>query len=316
MPGTEKIASIDIGSNTVLLLIAETDMSNYKIKTIANFYEMPRISKDLKKTGVISRERKEKLFEVLKKYKRKIAEHNCDKILVSATNAFRIAKNANEIVSEIKNKFGFDVNILSGDEEAKFSFLGATFEFEFDQNALVIDIGGGSTEVIYGSNENILFKRSFGFGVVSLTEKFITGYPVSENEIRKISEYVKENFENLTSVIPFSLFSIAVAGTPTTLSCIKQNLKTYDENKVEKSILTADDLRMLLSKLKVLTPAEVKTNFGSVVAGREDVLLTGTLILASLTDVLKIEKFHVSGKGIRYGAIVDYLQRQTTTQNS
>ena len=316
MPTTEKIASIDIGSNTVLLLIAEIDVTNYRIKTLANFYEMPRISKDLKKTGIISSQRKEKLFEVLENYKKKISEYKCDKVLVSATNAFRIAENASEIIMEIKNKFGFNVKILSGDEEANYSFLGATFDFQLERNTLVIDIGGGSTEIIYGSKSDILFKKSFGFGVVSLTENFISNYPVNNSEISKIKTYTTHNFDELLNVIPKSPFSIAVAGTPTTLSCIKQNLKIYSEEKIEKSVLATKDLENLISKLKILTPTQIRNNFGTVVAGREDVLLTGTLILFSLAEVLNIEQFYVSGKGIRYGAIVDYMNKQTNTQNS
>ncbi len=313
MPTTEKIASIDIGSNTVLLLIAEIDITNHRIKTLANFYEMPRISKDLKKTGIISSQRKEKLFKVLENYKKKISEYKCDTILVSATNAFRIAENANEIVMEIKNKFGFNVKILSGDEEAKYSFLGATFDFQLERNTLVIDIGGGSTEIIYGSKSDILFKKSFGFGVVSLTENFISNYPVNNSEIAKIKTYTTHNFDELSDIIPRAPFSIAVAGTPTTLSCIKQNLKIYSEEKIEKSVLSTKDLENLISKLKTMTPTEIKNSFGAVVAGREDVLLTGTLILFSLAKVLSIEQFYVSGKGIRYGAIIDYMYKQTNT---
>ncbi len=316
MPDVEKIASIDIGSNTVLLLIAEVNLSTRRIKTLANFYEMPRISKNLKKTGFITTGRKEKLFEVLEKYKQIIDANRCDKILVSATNAFRIAKNAEEISDEIDKIFGFQVKILSGEEEAKLSFLGATYDLNFDNEALVVDIGGGSTEIIFGSKTNIRFNHSFGFGVVSLTETFITNYPVNESEISELKTFVKSNFNEYKKYIPESPLAVAVAGTPTTLSCINQNLQTYDEEKIENSVLSMNNLRIIISKLESMTPGEIKNVYGQVVSGREDVLLSGALILTVLADVLKIGKYYVSGKGIRYGAVVDYLHNFTNSQNS
>ncbi len=311
----KRFASIDIGSNTVLLLIADVNTLTNEIRTIANFYEAPRISAGIKETGYINSESREKLFSVLGKYSKLIEEYNCNYTILTATNAFRIAQNAKDIIAEVKNKFGFEIDIIPGKEEARYSFLGATYDLTSPAEKLVIDIGGGSTEVIFGSNENISYVQSFNFGVVSITERFIDDYPVKDSSIREIMSYITDKFAELKEKILSSPYSIAVAGAPTTLSCIKQSLKFYDEQKVEKSILTIDELLKISDELKKLLPDEIRKKYGSVVEGREDVLLTGTLILLSFAKLMDVNRFIVSGKGIRYGAIINYLM-QIENQNN
>ena len=132
------IASIDIGSNTVLLLIAEYNETTNEIKTILNRYRMPRISKGLKTTGFISNEKISELFKVLEEYDDEIKGNNCKAVILKATNAMRIAKNSAEIKKAIKDKFNFDVDVVAGEEEARLSFIGASSAVDNKENKLVI----------------------------------------------------------------------------------------------------------------------------------------------------------------------------------
>lgn len=299
------IASIDIGSNTVLLLIAA--INNKELTTILNRYESPRLGKGLQIGGNIQNDRIDHLLLILEKYKELIDEYNCTEIIVTATNAMRIASNSEEICEDIKNKFDLNVNIIPGDEEARLSFLGASTSLPNIEDKVVIDIGGGSTEIIWGNQSDIFYKHSYQTGVVSLTEKFLSNFPYTEDSINNAKKYLTDIFEPIKKNIPKNFSTIAVAGTPTTLSCIKQGLKTYDENKVESSILTGEDISILFEKLSKMSGEEIKHKFGQVVEGREDVLFSGLLILQHIMQIKLIDRINVSSKGIRYGNIVHYI---------
>ena len=299
------VASIDIGSNTVLLLIAS--INEKTLLPIINIYESPRLGKGLLIGGVILEDRISELMQILKKYKRIIKEYNCTKTILTATNAMRIASNSDDIIQRVKNELGFEIAIIPGEEEAVLSFMGASSSFTELKEKIVIDIGGGSTEIIYGNQSGVIYKHSFQTGVVSLTENFIGAFPYSNNSLIKTENHLSNLFKELNLNIPKGKTTIAVAGTPTTLSCIKQNLKFYDEDKVEDSFLTSADLNELHHKLGLLSGSEIKTNFGAVVNGREDVIFAGTLILDFLRRMLKVDGIYVSSRGLRYGNIIRYI---------
>jgi len=298
------IASIDIGSNTVLLLVAEVDLTKFNLKTILNKYESPRISHNLKPGGIISNEKVVELFDILSNYSGIVKTYKPNKVLVCATNAFRIATNSKLISNKIKKRFGWNVEVISGIKEAKLSFLGSTLPFGNDhEEKIVIDIGGGSTEIIYGNSINIKYQKSFQIGVVSLTEKLKT----ENKDLLHQKDFVQNIFREINVAIPSAIKTIAVAGTPTTLSCINQNISVYDENKVDNSILTLNDITSIYSKLQFMTPDDISKKYGQIVEGRSDVLTAGTFILLILMQLLNIESIVVSSKGLRYGMIIEYM---------
>lgn len=299
------IASIDIGSNTVLLLIASIE--NKTLIPILNKYETPRLGKGLNIGGKIENERVTHLLEILYEYKVLTEKYNCRKIIVTATNAFRIASNSTKIVSSIKNELSLEVDIILGDREAELSFYGASSSFPNFDKKIVIDIGGGSTEIIYGNNSEIFYKKSFQIGVVNLTEMFLNNFPYKDKSIENAKKHLQQIFSAIELIIPKGIATIAVAGTPTTLSCIKQKLKTYEENKVEGSSITKNDLDNIFRTMFPLSPREIQENFGSVVNGREDVLFAGILILQHIVNIIKVDIINVSSRGIRYGNIIDYI---------
>lgn len=299
------VASIDIGSNTVLLLIASIE--NNTLFPILNRYESPRLGKGLKIGGIILNERIDHLLKILSEYKDLINLYKCEHTIITATNAMRIASNSGEIIDKVKYELGMNIKIVDGDEEARLSFIGASSTINNDDNRVVIDIGGGSTEVIYGNNEKIIFKKSFQTGVVSLTEKYLEQFPYPVESLNNAKEHLNNIFREIKSIIPPNLPTIAVAGTPTTLSCIKQGLKLYDEKKVEGSILNINDINKLHDTLKYLSGNEILNKFGEVVSGREDVLFSGLLILETISTLILLDIIIVSSRGIRYGNIYNYI---------
>lgn len=300
------IASIDIGTNTVLLLIAKID--NEKIIPIQNEYRMPRLGKGLTPGGNIREDRIEELYKILEEYNRYINKYNCQAVIACATSAMRIASNSSEIIQKVYGQTGIKINVISGEEEARLSFLGAISAGQPNLPKMVIDVGGGSTEIIYGDNDEVFFSKSYRIGTVSLTEKFLKSNPPLTEELEEMNNYISLTFDELANIIKQPAEVIAVAGTPTSISCINQNLKEYNEEKVENSIVTSEEIGKLIKVMEGITSEEILNRFGNVVKGRNDVILSGACILQNLLRTCSFSEMTVSGKGIRYGAVADYIR--------
>ena len=301
------IASIDIGTNTVLLLIARVDETSLEINPLLNEYRMPRIGRGLKQNKNIAVDRIEKLFSVLSEYQIIISKYNVDDVLVTATNPFRIAANSAEIVDRIKKQLSLNVNIISGKIEAEFAFLGAVPVPIKNKSNLVIDIGGGSTELILGVENNIKYEKSFQIGSVSATENYLKHSPPLDKELNELKFKLQTIFGEIKNKLsPDITFSIA--GTPTTLLCMVNELKIFNDSMVQGGILKYEDITKMIQELKKLTPKEIRNRYGMIMQGREDIILSGSLILLNIMKLLNLSEVVVSSRGIRYGAIVSFLK--------
>ncbi|GAB6282022.1 MAG: Ppx/GppA phosphatase family protein [Ignavibacterium sp.] len=299
------IASIDIGSNTILLCIANLDQKGNNLNFIREEHRIARLGENLNLTKNISKERSAILISILTEYSEIIKTYNCEVIIAIGTNAFRIAKNADKVIQEVYDKLGIKIKKISGDEEAYLSFLGATYNRNQNLKSLVIDIGGGSTEIIIGKNNLIQFKKSFQLGVVTLTEKYIKQYPVEQKIIKILSEKIDNIFSDFSFDYKIDI-ALAIAGTPTTLACIKNNLTKYEEEKIEGEQLTKEELQNFIQKLSSKSIEQIKNDYGEVVKGREDLLLTGTIILLNIVNKFDLDKVIVSAKSLRHGVIIQY----------
>jgi exopolyphosphatase/guanosine-5'-triphosphate,3'-diphosphate pyrophosphatase len=304
------VASIDIGTNTVLLLIAEVESAQNLFTPLLNEYRMPRIGKGLSFGESISDEKIDELLSVITEYDKIIKDYNCKEVIISATNAFRIASNANAIINLIKEILGYNVNVITGEEEAEYGFLGATSGMSNFSSALVIDIGGGSTEIIYGERKKMKFRKSFQIGSVSGTENYLINSPPTLEEANNLRNEIHQIFTELENKFVPDV-SIAIAGTPTTLACMKQDLKEYDDLHVEGSYLSANDMHSLINDLIKLNSYKIRERYGKVMQGREDIILAGAIILSELMKLMNLDEVRVSSRGIRYGAVAKYIKRIT-----
>ena len=269
---------------------------------------MPRIGRGLKQNENISEDRIDKLFTVLSEYKSIISKYNVDDVLVTATNALRIAANSAEIVERIKKQFSWNINIISGKSEADFAFLGAVPVSTKNKSVLVIDIGGGSTELILGKENNIEYRKSFHIGSVTATENCLKNSPPLDNELNELTIKLETIFAEIQNKFaPDLIYSIA--GTPTTLFCMINELKIFDDTIVDGGILKLKDIAKLIQELKKLSPKEIRIGYGRIMQGREDIILGGSIILLNIMELLNLSEVIVSSRGIRYGAIVSFLER-------
>jgi exopolyphosphatase / guanosine-5'-triphosphate,3'-diphosphate pyrophosphatase len=305
------IASIDIGSNTIILLIAYYNITTSQLTPILNEYRVPRISQGLTINGIINDDSLKKLMNGLDEFSMIINKLRPEIVLVNATNAFRIAKNGSVIKGLIEKRYSWNLNVISGGREAELTFWGIAIpSFSYDENILLIDIGGGSTEVIYGSISKILFKESFQLGIVSLLDRFINSDPPTSEELKSIRIEIGNIFVSAKEEIPAKQKALAVAGTPTTLASILMNVSTFEDELIENSELSKKYLSEFIFSISSMNSTEIKKKYGSLVEGREDLILIGTIILEGLMDSLLLEKIVVSTKGLRYGAIWEYLMSQ------
>jgi exopolyphosphatase/guanosine-5'-triphosphate,3'-diphosphate pyrophosphatase len=270
---------------------------------------MPRIGKGLNINEKITQDRIEKLLSVLYEYQSIISKYNVDEVILTATNALRIASNSAEIVEKIKNQSSWNVNIISGKKEAEFAYLGAVPVSIKTKSSLVIDIGGGSTELILGKENNIEYRKSFHIGSVSATENYLKHSPPLDKELSELNFALETLFTEIKSnLAPDVTYSIA--GTPTTLFCMVNKIKKFDDSIVEGGMLKYEDITRIIQEMKILTPEEIKNRYGKIMRGREDIILGGSIILLNIMKLLNLSDVIISSRGIRYGAIVSFLKEQ------
>jgi len=296
----KRAATIDLGTNTCLLLISE--LVNNKIVTIADVQEIPRLGRGVDKDRVISEEMFEKIREVFLKYKRLAAENSCENIFAFGTSALRDAANKQEFVNYINSETGIEIDIIDGKKEAKLGFEGALIDLPGKTNQVVLDIGGGSTEVSLMNNGR-LTSLSMNIGSVRLKEKFFTESYNIEN-LSKAEQFILNSFVSLAylNFEPYSL--VGVAGTVTTLSALNMDLKKFDMEKVNNSVLRLTDVERLFCNLMEMEEKEIE-KLGEYMKGRSDIITAGTFILLHFMKHFKFEKITVSTKGLRYGAALE-----------
>jgi len=286
---------IDIGTNTCLLLTA--NLHDNILTKLYEAQEIPRLGKDLYKTGMISRESFQKVSEIFNRYISVSKEYGSERIFAFGTSAMRDAKNSTDFIDFIEKSTGIRIRIITGNEEAKYSYEGAVFDIDKNKSYAVLDIGGGSTEICFKERDEVS-SVSFDIGAVRLFEH---NQDLKNLESIKISIRSKINSENV-DIGERKL--VGVAGTITTLSSIKSGLEDFNENIIHKDILRISDINDIFNKLTSMTAKE-RLDLGSYMAGRSDVIITGTLILLEIMKFLNAEEITVSAKGLRYGLFLN-----------
>ena len=309
--------AIDIGTNSVLLLIGRID-KNKHIEPIHEDLKVTRIGKGVYDTKLIKNEAMTKTLSVLKDYIDKCKKSGAENIKVVGTSALRMAENSSAFLNLVKNETDIIVEVISGKKEAELSFLGAVSGIEDKGiNTTIIDIGGGSTEIIFGADDKIQYSKSLEIGSVRLTEKFLKSDPVEENEVRNIREAIKNNLKQIPPRPPLAKggwgdlpnkdnLLIGVAGTVTTLAQIDLKIPGYDRLKIGNWKLKSENLKRIISVLKKKDMDERKKIIG-LEPDRADVIIAGAIILEEIINYLKFYELHVSTRGLRYGVMMEMI---------
>ncbi|MDP4197987.1 MAG: Ppx/GppA phosphatase family protein [Bacteroidota bacterium] len=297
-----RAAILDIGTNTVLLLIAERE--NGGIRVVTDRHAIARLGEGVDRARKISDAAYERLIGVLREHQRVIAEYTCDRVVAVATSAMRDADNSQEIIQRTKADTGIAVELLSGGEEARWTYRGAIDGMPLEGPIRVVDIGGGSTEISTGTDQ--IFERgtSFDIGAVRLTERCFATSPITmeaREAARKLVRHMLEHDVERASAEDAPKNLVAVAGTPTTLAAMHQELTVFDAAKVHGYVLRRQAVDQMLEIVFSVSTATLLERFPAVNKARADILPAGTLILAEVMEYLGAEQVTVSTQGLRYG---------------
>lgn len=289
------VIAIDLGSNTFRVALVKKEQNGFSNEQI--YEKIVGAARGLNESGKIADESKNRLFEAITEAKNKF-DFDKFKCAAVATEAFRVASNSEEIFSEIRDKFGINFHIISGEAEAKLTFLGVQNAFKklgISENFSVIDIGGASSEI--GEDGNFM---SFKFGIITFFEKFKTLDLMQENA--KI--YTKDAKEFLNSLR--NRFIVLTSGVPTTIAALRLglNYENYDPKKVSGFELKNDDLAWFMDELLKMDDKSADLAVGR---NRKYPLIAGTLLLEELL-IGQEAKFLVIDDGLREGVGVAYLQ--------
>lgn len=295
-----RFASIDIGTNSVLLLVAERD-DRGRFRPIVERAEITRLGRGVDANRVLAPEGLNDTLRVLQTFAREARALGAEEIAVSATSAARDASNGQEFLSRAHSEAGLEVEILSGELEAQLSFSAVRADFP-DRPLVVIDIGGGSTEFIYGTGEGeITYRHSFDVGAVRLTERFLASDPPSREEQRGLVEHLTATFSRLPPTAPDAQV-VGVAGTVTTLYAVAHQIAPYDASRVHGAEMASGALEYLVQRLLAMT-VEERRELPGLQPKRADVIAAGGLILAEAVHALGAASFRISDRGLRWGLI-------------
>jgi len=299
-------ASIDIGTNSVLLLIAE--QTEKGLQVLEEAQRLPRLGSMIDSNRLLAKESMYKVLEALSEYVAIIQKYGDEvlaKTVVTATSAVRDAANKEEFLTLIKETVGFQVLILSGEDEAKYTYLGAISQTKIESDSImIVDIGGGSTELAVGNSTNLLRGISINMGSVRFNERFLLHNPPYQAEIGECRRSIESLLSATQLRFPLNTQVVAVSGTATSLAAIDQQLFPYRSSGINNYRLNNDKLATFIRLFSIHTFEYLLELHPEVMKGRVDVFLAGLLILEGVLRYARAEEFIVSNGGIRHGILL------------
>lgn len=276
------LAVIDIGTNSTRMLIFRNDEG--KLVRVNKSVRYTRMGQGINQTGKLHPDAEKRNLEALEEFKNIAADYEVEDFYLFGTSAMRDAENTAAYLVTVKEKLGFEIEVISGEAEAELGFIGVSQCF--DEKLLIFDIGGGSTEFIYGEDNEIKKMMSINLGCVRCTEEFIFSDPPSFQELERMNEKIYAEFEQRTKGFlptkPYKL--VGIGGTATSLATIKQKLKTYCSEMVHESTITKMELANIIDDLAGKTIKE-RQNMVGLEAKRADIILAGAFLLLNIFKI-------------------------------
>jgi exopolyphosphatase/guanosine-5'-triphosphate,3'-diphosphate pyrophosphatase len=310
------LAGIDIGTNTLRLLVAETGPDSFH--EIYADRKITRLGQGLDQKGMLTREAEERSLIVLKDFAGNIRRHAALHTAVIGTSALRSASNAATFIEEVHNKTGLDIRVISGEEEARLTLVGVSRTLEGSEglqgdvleSAIVIDIGGGSTEIIMTHPARAATMASLPLGAVYLTDRYIKSDPPKPAEIALLRHAVRDNLEQCGSMmIPGPAKTlVGTAGTITTLAAMDLRLAEYDPGKINGHVLARETVNAIVQQLSVSTLKE-RRSLPGLEPGREDIILAGAVVTGEIMERFGFSTMIVSDWGLREGIVLDLYEK-------
>ncbi len=294
-----RVGVIDIGTNSTRLLIA--DVEGGGVEEVERRTTVTNMGRGVDHSGMICTDAVDDVCEVIGDYKARYEEMGAERVSAIATSAVRDAINGEAFIAELRERFGLDARLLTGEEEAHLTYLGATSHRPADDATLVFDIGGGSTELIVGSGTEVGFHTSLQAGTIRQSERHLTSDPPDPHELEELAADIRNLIDRAIASQTEPVRAIAVAGTPTSLAAIDQGLEPYDPGRVHGYRLGMQPIQHMLSRLSSLPLAE-RLRVPGLHPGRAPTIVAGTVILVQVMRAFRLQEIEVSELDILHGS--------------
>jgi exopolyphosphatase / guanosine-5'-triphosphate,3'-diphosphate pyrophosphatase len=305
-----RVAVVDIGSNSTRLLVADVAPGG-AIEERVRESTVTRLGEGVDSTGRLGEAPQQRVFATLERYAAEIGEQHCEASTAVLTSAVRDAANGDEFRATVQERYGLAGRTLSGDEEAAFTYAGATIARPAGDatELVVIDIGGGSTELVCGAGGQLGFHVSTQIGVVRHTERHLHSDPPSAAELATLPADVGAS---VTAAVPGAVrrrtqAAVAVAGTATSCAAIDLALEPYDTAKVEGHVLSRARLDELREQLAAI-PVEQRRQVRGLQPDRAPTIVAGVVVLSSVLDCFGLSEVEVSDRDILWGVAIELAQ--------
>ena len=286
-----RVAAIDCGTNSIRLLVADVtkrDDGTAWLRDVHREMKIVRLGQGVDATGRLHADAIQRTKEALLDYARTMQRKGVETARMVATSATRDASNRDEFFGMTEEILGAPAEVITGDDEARLSYLGAVADLDPDEGPfLVTDLGGGSTEFVLGSGTEVEAARSMDIGCVRLTERFIHSDPPSKAEIAEAEAFARAAIKEAFEVVPVEKAKtwIGVAGTVTTLSALVQGLEVYNSDDIHLSRITLDNVQEITDRILSMTHDE-RASLGPMHPGRVDVICGGAVVLRAIAEEL------------------------------
>jgi exopolyphosphatase/guanosine-5'-triphosphate,3'-diphosphate pyrophosphatase len=303
-----RVAVVDIGTNSTRLLVAEVDggaLTELQRESIVT-----RLGEGVEATGRLGEEPVQRVFAALDGYAEAIERHGADVRTAVMTSAVRDAANGAEFAAEVRERYGLEALTLSGDEEARLTYLGATATRGDDEPLVAIDIGGGSTELVVGAGGEVAFHTSTQVGVVRHGERHLHTDPPTAAELQALAEDARGTIDGAVpeDVRTRPSGGIATGGTATQLASVDLGLAVHDRDRVEGHALTRVTLQELRDRLAAL-PLEERREVRGLDPARAPTIVAGATILIEAVGAFGLDGVEVSERDILWGVALDRPQQ-------
>lgn len=306
-----RIATIDLGTNTILMLVADVSADG-SLSVVRDEQVIARLGKGVDSHRRITPETFTRALGFLERYKSIAESCKVDTIIAGGTSALRDAANSEDFIDFIRQKLGIEIEVLSGHKEAELTYQGAVSEFlieEDGQSFAVLDIGGGSTELTTGVGSSLVTKESLDLGCVRLTERHLKMSPPRESDLDEAAVEVMSWTGKLHRLPPQTKL-LGVAGTVTTLAAMELGLRSYDPKLVSGHYISKETIHRIADRVRRMTVAEMLLEYPQIQEGRADIIFAGMMILRECLEQLGSEGIVASDRGLRFGmALHDFLLR-------
>jgi exopolyphosphatase/guanosine-5'-triphosphate,3'-diphosphate pyrophosphatase len=304
-----RIASIDIGTNTILQLIADL-ADDGTLRVHSDEQVIARLGRGVDHSGMIEWDAFTRCEQYLRDYLTKARDAGAELVRCTGTSALRDARNGGEFLDYMFQNIGLEIEILSGDEEALWTYGGAISGFA-DRGApfAVLDIGGGSTELTVGRGFQIEHRLSQDIGCVRLTEKYLRHTPPTDEELSTMLAVIDAAIPRFPTFDTATTTLVGVAGTVTTLAAIEQQLPAYDPSRIAGFVLTHEMIAHRFEQFRAMDKQRLQEEL-RIDPGRADIILVGVAILDRLCTLRRIPHIIVSERGLRYGIVMREWERR------